>query len=125
MHSDHTHSRSSWVHPPTQGLSLTKEKKTYTKSNLCCPHTLWSMLKLSVDCPLTVIITESFPTHPISPQKPLNVKSYSLTSLSQFLRTLFNSFLSGVNLVSCGSTDPRCQRGLGSHWNMDLGEVLL
>jgi hypothetical protein len=50
------------------------------------------MVKLSVSNTLKKI--ESFPTH--THQKPSIMKSYTSVFLSQLLRVLFNSFMSGL-----------------------------
>ena len=44
-----------------EGAGLRKKEEKNTKSNLCCPYTHWSMVKLPVASPLKK--TESFPTH--------------------------------------------------------------
>ena len=61
------------------------------KSNLCCPYTYRNMIKLTMANPLKKS-ESSLPIHLI----PSTVKSYTSISLSQFLRTLFNSCLYGL-----------------------------
>lgn len=62
-----------------------------------CPHTYWNMVTLPVSNVLKK--TEFLPT--LQPyQKPWTVKSYTLVFLSQFLRTLFHTFLSRLFLSS-------------------------
>jgi hypothetical protein len=55
------------------------------------------MVKLQVTSSLK--ITESFPTWTAPPQKPSVVESYTSVSLSQFLRVLFDDFLSQLLLL--------------------------
>lgn len=76
-------------------LSQFPQNEKYTKSNLCCLWTHQSMVKLPVASPLK--ITESLLT-PSPHQKPSTVESYTSTSLPQFLRVFFNSFLSRLFL---------------------------
>jgi hypothetical protein len=63
-----------------------RRRKIYTKSFLGCPYTHWSMV--SVDSPLKK--TEFSPTK--CPARSHQLWKYISASLSQFLRTLFNSF---------------------------------
>ena len=75
-----------------------KQEQEENKSNMHCPYTHWSMVKLPVASPLKK--TESFPT--CTPPKPSIVESYTSASLSQFLRVLFDGFLSRLLLLGVG-----------------------
>lgn len=71
-----------------EGRKEGKIKEIYTKSN--CPYTHWSMIKRPVSSPLKK--TESLPTP--TPSRSHQLKSYTSTSLSEYLEVLFNGFLS-------------------------------
>lgn len=89
----------SLVHPPK--LVLPHQSLWNTKSYLHCPYTYCSMVKLSLTSPLmkTEVSSSHLPTplpsHPRH-QKPSTVKTYTAASLSQFLRSLFQSFWAGL-----------------------------
>ena len=69
---DHTHFPALPRLSPFVTSPCRTTRKKSLKSNLCCPYTHWSMVKLPVASPLKK--TESFPT-PIRHQKPSPIKS--------------------------------------------------
>lgn len=75
--------------PPLLVPSLKQETEN-TESSLSCPYTHWGMVKLPAASPFRR--TESSPT-PHPRHKPSTVTSRTSASLEQFLRTLFDGFL--------------------------------
>lgn len=95
MHLNHT-SYSSQICPLILGPLPKKKKKAHTKPSLCCPYTYSSMVKLTIASCSKVSVFFPNPTHPHSRSHQL--KSYTSVSVSPFLRTLFDGFLSALFL---------------------------
>lgn len=71
-----------------------KKKKAHTKSSLCCPYTYPSMFKLTIASCSKMSAFLPSPTHTHSRSHQL--KSCTSVSVSPFLRTLFDGFLSAL-----------------------------
>lgn len=67
--------------------SIIKDYKRKNKSSMRYLYTQWSVVKLWVACPLSR--TESFPSH--TPTRILQCGKPASTSISHFIRVLFNS----------------------------------
>ena len=77
--------------PPSHPCALPRKQTSKpTKSNLCCPYTHWSMVKLPVASPLKK--TEFFPT-------PIPTRSHQLWRAT--LQHLHPSFSERSSMVSC------------------------
>lgn len=89
-------SYSSQICPLILGPLPKKKKKAHTKSSLSCPYTYPSMVKLTIASCSKVSAFFPNPTHTHSRSHKL--KSCTSVSVSPFLRTHFNVFLSALFL---------------------------